>query len=119
MRLIKPTSTHIFGGSERKYYELNSARLSDVEHFANEESLHKHSKITEVLFVLEGIISIQNDKKEIIEVHPNEIILIQPDEWHITKPLTFSTRVLVFKYVNNNEINMNNMIKSDYINMVG
>lgn len=118
MRLIKCTSIQDFRGSKRKYYELDSARLIDVKHSSSEELWHKHEITTEVLFVIDGRISVKGlDKQDAIEVGPNEIILIPPNEWHLTEPLTASTRIIVFKYVNKSDTILNDWIKMDWIDM--
>jgi len=112
MEIIESHFEQDFSGSHRKYYDLPGARIIDVHHFDNtKESWHKHEMTTEVLFVLEGKIEVKNNESNKKIIKENEIVSFETGEWHIIKPLTPTTRILTFKYMN---INSLETIKNDW-----
>ena len=117
MEIIKSEYSQDFNGSHRTYFDLDGARLIDVHHFDNtKESWHKHLISTEVLFILNGKIEARTQKltKTIKE---NEIVSFPAEEWHRIKPLTLTTRILVFKYVPLAFNSGIENIKNDYVGL--
>lgn len=104
MKIINCSKISNFNKSTRKYFNINDIRILDVLVYKNDkndkEMYHKHNKITEILFILDGELEVKikyNDKK--IKVYSGQIIVFYPGESHIVTSLTETTRVLVFKYI--------------------
>jgi len=115
MKIIKSDYSQDFNGSHRKYYDLPSARIIDVKHFDNtKESWHVHLLTTEVLFILEGKIEARTHGNIRKIVNENEVVSFESNEWHIIKPLTPTTRILAFKYINNSKSDTLDTIKDDW-----
>ena len=112
MEIIGINRTADFNGSIRQYYNIHDVRILDVTSYAREERFHKHLKITEILFVLEGKIKVLT-KTETKELLPNQVVVFKPHEYHKTEPITENSRVLAIKYIQKDD-NLIPLISSDW-----
>lgn len=106
-----------FSNTLRKYYDLGDIRISDV-HLYNSNDIHiyhRHTKITEVLFVIDGQIKVKikdNDKIKESIINSNEIVRFNTNELHTVSAIN-KARVLVLKYLKHNE-NILDIIINDF-----
>jgi len=96
-----------FENTTRKYYNCSDIRISDV-YLHNRDDVHryhKHLKVTEILYVLEGtiLIKIKEDKITEHKVNKNNIAIILVGEKHTVVSVNEKARVLVIKYIRKNE----------------
>lgn len=104
MKIIKCDHLSNVGNTTRKYYNLEDVRISDVSLFNTEDvhRYHYHTKITEILFILEGSIKVkikENGKIKESIVNTNNIAIFEPGEMHTVASVKDIARVIVFKYL--------------------
>lgn len=104
MEIVECSKIVDFGGSIRRYYNIQDIRILDVSHHSQEEQWHRHNEITEVLFILEGLVRVQvkdesGEIKKDVLVNPDEVVVFKPKEWHLVLPRTPKTRIIVIKYL--------------------
>lgn len=98
MDIIKCKRTSDFNGAIRNYYDVHDLRLLDVSCYKKEEQFHKHTKVTEVLFVVEGAIKAIT-KTEAHEIYQHQVIVFHPDEFHKIEPISLAARIIAIKYI--------------------
>lgn len=113
MRKVVPTFFQIIYGSERKYWDVDGVRIMEVKHFDDCETHHKHDRTTEILFVIEGTILAINENERVV-VQENEVIVFTPGEYHLVKPISKETRIIVFKFLRGDTI-ITDIISNDWI----
>ena len=101
-----------FNGATRKYYNIYDIRILDVTSYAKEEKFHKHLKVTEVLFVLDGKILAINET-ESKEILVNQIVVFSPQELHRIEPISKFARILAIKYIRGND-SLISLLSSDW-----
>ncbi len=118
MKIINPSNISNFNSATRIYYNLEDVRILDVNMRNNNDSdlYHLHKTITEILFVIDGLleIKIKNENKiDTFTVNKNKIIVFDPGESHSVKSVKRNTRIIVFKYVKQNK-NLLNLFLNDW-----
>lgn len=120
MQIINCSRISDFNGSTRKYYNVHDIRILDVLAYEKEERWHKHTSVTEVLFILTGKIrvSIRDESEEIKiteskDIKADEIVVFTPNEYHRIEPLTKTARILAIKYIRK-EDDLMDLISSDW-----
>lgn len=97
-----------FENTTRKYYNCSDIRISDV-YLHNRDDVHryhKHLKVTEILYILEGSILVkikENEKITEYKINKNNIAIISARENHTVSSIDEKSRVLVIKYLKRNE----------------
>lgn len=106
MEVINCSRMSNFNNSTRMYYDAHDVRISDVwlpyDEMYHTDMYHTHNEITEILFILEGRISVKiMDNCIPIEhiINVNKVIIFKPGERHCVKPFGDNARVIVFKYL--------------------
>ncbi len=107
MEVIHCSKLMDFSNTTRKYYNLHDIRISDV-YLQNRDDVHrfhKHNSVTEILYVLEGIILVKIKEDKIIEhkVNKNNIAIILAGEKHTVCSISEKARILVIKYIKKDE----------------
>lgn len=102
-----------FNGSTRKYYNIHDIRVLDVTAHDEEKRFHKHNKVTEVLFTLDGDIRVYIKDKDVELVSPNHVIVFPPGEYHRIEPVGKNIRVLCIKYIRSDN-NTIDLLSSDW-----
>ena len=108
MKIIYCSKLMDFSNTRRNYYNVGDIRLSDVSLYNRDDAhrYHKHNRVTEVLFVLEGsiIVKIKEDEKiKEQKVNKNNIAVIYAGGKHTVASVEEKARILVIKYIKTNE----------------
>lgn len=102
-----------FNGATRKYYDIHDMRVLDVTVHHGEEKFHKHNKVTEILFTLNGEIRVFTKDEDIKLVSSNQVIVFPPGEYHRIEPVGEKVRILAIKYIRT-ENNQIELLSSDW-----
>jgi len=119
MKISKSSNMAEFGSALRIYYNLDDVRVSDVHlhNSKNDDLYHIHTKITEILFIIDGSLEIKIKTDKGIETYTanrNKVVIFYPHESHAVKCVGRSARVIVFKYVKNTDKNLLNLFIDDW-----
>ncbi len=104
MKKIKCFNILEFSNTKRNYFNCEDIRISDV-YIYNKDDVHlyhSHNKVTELLYVLDGIIIVKikkNGEIEEFKIKKDNIAIISAKEKHTVASITDTARVLVFKYL--------------------